>query len=204
MKKILIGLAIASTIATVGCAAKSGNVPVEASACYDGAPSWVLMGGAEGGISAVGSAPLSAAGINHARTEALANARTEIARQMGLKVSNMVKNFVQTTGVGDQQTVDKVSSSITRQLTNQTVTGSKQVDAWVPKNSECKEIFVLVAVDANSFQKELKAQAISSFQNEQAIWQQIQAKNAMDEMDKAIQDTMNASNKEIQQNLNAN
>ena len=202
MKKILLGLAIASTMATFGCAAKGGIEPVQAQACYEGAPNWVIMGQAEGGVSAMGSAPLSAAGINHSRTEALANARTEIARQMGLKVSNMVKTFTQTTGIGDAQTVDKVTSDITRQLTNQTITGSKQVDAWIPKNKECQEIFVLVAVDAAAFEKELKAQATTSFKNEQALWQQIQAKNAMEEMDKAIKDTMNSTNKELEEKLN--
>lgn len=177
---------------------KSSVAQQEASkynACLENAPAWVLAGGAEGGISAVGSAKIGAAGLSFARTEALANGRDELARILGLKVNNMLKNFTQTTGIGDSQTVDKVSASVSKQLTSQTISGSRQKDQWL--SSKCGELFVLVVTDSQNVEKELKNQAISSYRNEQAIWQQMQAKNAIDEMDQAIKETMATPNNQL-------
>ena len=143
------------------------------------------MGGAEGGLSAVGSAQIGNAGLSFARTEALANGRDEIARMLQLKVSNMVKNFTQTTGIGDAQTVDKVSANVSRQLANQTLTGSKAKQTWI--SSECNELFILVVAD----------QITSSYRNEQALWQQIQAKNALKEMDEQIEKVMKTPNNQL-------
>lgn len=196
MKKLLLIVLVISAFAVAGCSSKQQAVTgAQFNKCYKDAPSWVIMGGAEGGISAVGSAQIGNAGLQFARTEALANGRDEIARMLQLKVSNMVKNFTQTTGIGDDQTVDKVSANVSRQLANQTLTGSKAKETWI--SSECNELFILVVADAPSMEKDIKAQITSSYRNEQAIWQQIQAKNALKEMDEQIEKVMNTPNNEL-------
>ena len=196
MKKFLLIVLVISAFAVAGCSSKQQAVTgAQFNKCYKDAPSWVIMGGAEGGISAVGSAQIGNAGLQFARTEALANGRDEIARMLQLKVSNMVKNFTQTTGIGDDQTVDKVAANVSRQLANQTLTGSKAKETWI--SSECNELFILVVADAPSMEKDIKAQITSSYRNEQAIWQQIQAKNALKEMDEQIEKVMNTPNNEL-------
>lgn len=195
MKKIVFAMMVISLFALAGCGGKTAPV-ANLNKCYNGAPAWVISGGAEGGLSAVGSAQVGNAGISFARTEALANGRDELARMLQLKVTNMVKNFTQATGVGDAQTVDKVSANVSRQLANQTISGSRQQESWF--SQECNELFILVVADAANFEKEMKAQAVSSFRNEQAIWQQIQAKNALKEMDQAIKDAMNLPNNQLE------
>ena len=57
-------------------------------------------------FSAVGSAHIGKGGIQFARTEALANARSELARQVSVKVRGLVNTFAQQTGIGDDQTLD--------------------------------------------------------------------------------------------------
>lgn len=197
MKKfLLIVLVITALLAVAGCSSKNTAVSAaQYNKCYKDAPSWVLMGGAEGGLSAVGSAQIGNAGLSFARTEAMANGRDEIARILQLKVSNMVKNFTQTTGIGDAQTVDKVSANVSRQLANQTLTGSKAKQTWI--SSECNELFILVVADAPAMEEDIKAQITSSYRNEQALWQQIQAKNALKEMDEQIEKVMNTPNNQL-------
>ena len=196
MKKTLLLVLVVAVFTLAGCTSKGSNIsPAAMSKCFEGAPSWVVNGGAEGGLSAIGSAQLGNAGLSFARTEAIANGRDELARILEVKVSNMMKNFNQATGIGKEQTVDKVTSTVSRQLANQTITGSKLKSQWI--SAECGEIYVLVVADAPGIKEDIKNQITSSFRNEQALWQQIQAKNALEEMDKEIDKVMNTPNNQL-------
>ncbi len=189
MKKMLVSVVmlVGCAVALAGCGgsktAKIDNKEIANE--FANAPSWVLDGGGtmEGGVAAVGSAAIGKAGMNFARTEALANGRDELARQVSLKVKNMVKNFTQTTGIGDSETVDKVSSQVSKQVANQTINGSRQKDSWISPSSN---LYVLVAVDSSIAKQAIKNAVQTSLKNEQALWQQFQAKKAYDELDKEI------------------
>jgi hypothetical protein len=96
----------------------------------------------------------------------------------------MVKNFTQATGVGDDQTVDKVSAQVSKQIANETLNGSRQKDIWM---SPCNELYVLVVLDPATVQEYAKQAVQSSYKNDQALWQQFQAKKAYEELDQEIQ-----------------
>ncbi|MBW1895125.1 MAG: LPP20 family lipoprotein [Deltaproteobacteria bacterium] len=164
-----------------GCASTPSTVDE-----YEDAPSWVLDGGSsvEEGSAAVGSAKISKAGMNFTRTEALAYARDELAKQLGVKVKNMVKNFTQSTGIGDDETVDKVSSQVSTQVTKETISGSRQKDIWI---SPSKDLYVLVYIDSETLKASVKNSVQTSMKNEAALWQQFQAKKAYDDLDKEIE-----------------
>lgn len=153
---------------------------------FEDAPSWVLDGGSsiDEGAAAVGSAKISKAGMNFTRTEALAYGRDELARQLGVKVKNMVKNFSQTTGIGDDETVDKVSSQVSTQVTKETISGSRQKEMWI---SPSKDLYVLVFIDNETLKTAVKNSVQTSMKNEAALWQQFQAKKAYDDLDKEIE-----------------
>jgi ribosomal protein S20 len=167
-----------------GCASTPSGIP-EVDDLED-APSWVLDGGSseDDGAAAVGSAKIGRAGMNFARTEAMAYARDELARQLGLKVKNMVKNFAQTTGIGDKETVDKVSSQVSKQVTNETLSGSKQKEMWI---SPGNDLYLLVSIDGDSLRNSVKNSVRTSLKNQEALWQQFQAKKANEELDKEIE-----------------
>ena len=187
MKKVLLLMVILSVTA-VGCGTKTSSVAENApdlAACVAGAPEWVMAGEAEGGISAVGDAKIGKAGLGFARTEALAKARDELARTLSIKVNNMVKNFTQTTGIGDEETVDKVAASVSKQVASQVISGSKQVGSWV---SPCNDLYILVAVDAQMAQEAITAQSVSSFKNDKALWQQYIAEKGQEELDEAVKE----------------
>ncbi len=61
-----------------------------------------------------------------------------------VKVKTMMKDFTQVTGVGDAETVDKVTSSVSKQVSSQVLKGTMQKDAWF---SPCSELYVLVVLD---------------------------------------------------------
>jgi folate-binding Fe-S cluster repair protein YgfZ len=184
MKKVLYA-AMVLTILTFfagGCAKKAPE-PLEHS-CLEGAPSWVIDPSMEGGLSGLGSAKIGKAGIQFARTEAISVARDEIARTMEVKVKNMFKNFTQVTGVGDDETVDRVAVNVSKQVANQTLSGSMAKEAWI---SPCNEYYTLVVLDPASVQAAVKENVLSSLKNEKALWQQFQAKKAHDELEEEIE-----------------
>ncbi len=186
MKKILIGsVGLACSVLLFSCGEKKqAKTGFEENPCFKGAPSWVLSPESAGSkLVAVGSAKLSKAGMQFTRTEALANARDELARMIELRVKNMVKNFMQVTGVGDAETVDRVSVQVSKQVAYQTIRGSRQQAIWM---SPCNELYVLVGVDPKTVKDFIKSQVETSFKKEQALWQMYQAKKAYQELDKEI------------------
>ncbi|RLJ70626.1 LPP20 lipoprotein [Hydrogenivirga caldilitoris] len=180
----LAGLVSVALISSCG-GKKEVATGFEGDPCLKDAPAWVLNPQVEGSkVAAVGSAKIGKAGLQFARTEALANARDELARMIEIRVKNMVKNFMQVTGVGDAETVDRVSVQVSKQVAYQTIRGSKQVAIW---QSPCAELFVLVGVDPQMVKDFIKTQVETSLRNEQALWQLYQAKKAHEELDKEIE-----------------
>jgi len=187
MKKLLIaGLGLSIALFT-GC---GNNQPQpEAPQCQiegQTAPQWVCDGGAsmEGGIFAVGSAQKSPLGIGFQRQEAMANARDALARQLEVKVKNMFKSYMSSTGTGDNQTAERVATSVSKQLSKQVLRGSKLLKTWMSKNGT---MYVLVGMtDTNKLKAELKKAAKTTFKNDEALWQEFKAKKAQQELDAAI------------------
>ena len=185
MKKlfVLAVLAALAAFVVVGCSGKGGDAPKVTNTCLTGAPNWVIMGGAEGGFTSVGSAKMSPAGMSFTRTAAMGNARDEMARSISVKVNNMLKDFTQVTGIGDDSVVDKVTSSVSQQVASQTLQGTVQKDVW---QSPCDELYVLIASDPSVVQAAVKQSVNSSYKNENALWQQFQAQKAQDDLAAAI------------------
>lgn len=188
MLKTLFTLSIATAVmlGVTGCSSKGealSQAPKEIKNELSDAPKWVLSQENEKGINTAGSAKIGKAGMQFAITEAEANARDQMARQMQVKVANMVKNFTQQTGVGDGQTVDKVVSSVSKQVTQQELIGTQRKDMWV---SPSGELWVLMSMSDQSVLA-VKNAVKSSFNNDDALHQQLQAKQAQDELDKELE-----------------
>ncbi len=179
MKKTLIFMAVLA----IGCVMFVGCKSAETKTSK--LPSWVLVP-PEGGISASGSAKIGPAGLQLAKTEATANARDEIARSLNVRVKNMLKNFTETTGVGDDQTVDKVFTNVSKQVAKVDLSGS------IVKKAEVidETIYILVAVQpevVSQVAAAMKQAAATSFKNDKALWQKFQAKKGHEELEKEIE-----------------
>ena len=123
-------------------------------------------------------------GISFQRQEAVAAARDDLARQIGIKVKNMFKQFQATTGIGDAQTAEKATENVSKQVASQTLAGSKVVKTW---RSPSGTLFVLVGMpDPNAVKTAVKQAVKTSLHNDQALWQKYLAKKADKELDEAV------------------
>ena len=144
------------------------------------APLWVCDAPVEGvAVGATGSAAKSAAGIDFMKQQAATSARVRLAQQMKVHVANSIKQYAETTGVGDSETVDKVNTATTKQITDETLVGTKIFrSAQAPDGA----MYVLVGIDEAAAQKLTEVALRSSMNNEKALWQKFQAGKAQDEL----------------------
>jgi len=148
------------------------------------APQWTCMpdSSVEGAITDLGSAPYSKLGAGFTRREALANARSSLAQQVESLVKDKVETFTRSTGVGTREVADKVSTQVSKQTAKVSLKGSKQINFW--QHPQTKTMFVLVGINENAMNEEVKNNVKSSYKNDEALWQQFQAKNALESLDK--------------------
>jgi hypothetical protein len=199
LKSGLIALSSATLIALSGCGGSSApaaatpvaSAPaVDPNVCMEGtipAPDWMCDPFVDGGLAAVGSAPVNPLGKSFQQTEAMANARDALARELGTKVKNMFKQFAQSTGVGENQSVEKVATNVSKQISSQNIEGARQRGRWI--NPEDKTLYIHVVMDPTyvaSFKEEAKKVVKTSLKNDEALYQQFLAKRAMDELDAEI------------------
>jgi hypothetical protein len=178
-------LSLALVLALAGCGKtmkKIDNDRLEEE--YQHAPDWVLAQVDAETFSAVGSAHIGKGGIQFARTEALANARSELARQVSVKVRGLVNTFAQQTGIGDDQTLDAFSKQVSKLVTDETLAGSREKDTWISPSSD---IYVLAVLEPAVVQETVRRQVISGYQQDSARWQEFKARNGNEELDAEIE-----------------
>ena len=148
------------------------------------APGWVCDEPVEVvEVSAVGAAEKSAAGHSFMKNMASTDARVQLAQAMKVHVQNMVKQYAETTGAASTETVDKVNTSVTKQITDQTLVGTKVFKTRVSPNGT---LYVLLGMDANATATATQEALKTSMNNDQALWQQFKAKKGQDELAAAI------------------
>lgn len=180
-------LAFSLSACSSGAKAKIDNDALEKT--YKNAPAWVLSGSEEDLFSAVGSAPIGKGGMQFARTEAMGYGRTELARQVAVKVKSLVNNFSQQVGIGEEQTLDAFSKQVAKLVTDETLAGSRQKDIWISPSSE---VFVLMVLDKEAVESSVRRQVVNSYRQNSSQWQEFQAKNANETLDKEIEATFSA------------
>lgn len=182
----LRSLLVASTATLlVACGtAQPVQQPVASCVFADGsnqpAPEWVCGAPvADVDLSAVGYADKSGAGANFMKQMAATAARVELAQTMKVEVQNMIKQYSETTGAGDSETVDQVNTSVTKQITKETLVGSR-IFRQMP--TPTGGIVVLVGLSPETVNQLAENALKTSMQNERALWQKFQAGKAQDEL----------------------
>ena len=186
MIKMISSIALASLVAITisGCgSSKPASQETDFRCRQEGvlAPKWTCVPMAEGAYAGVGIAQKSAAGMGHMRRVALANGRSDLAQQIKSQVKDKVETFTRTTGVGDKETVDQVNTSVSKQIAQVNLQGSKGVDTW---NAPSGALYMLVTIPAADVNSEVKKAVKTSYKNDEALWQQFQAKQALEGLDK--------------------
>jgi len=183
---LVIALAVL-LLTAVGCGRSIKQIDNEAMEKeFEHAPEWVLSGSPEDAFAAVGSAHVGKGGMQFARTEAMSHGRSELARQVEVKVKGLVNNFSQQIGVGNDQTLDAFSKQVSKLVTDETLSGSRQKDLWISPSSD---VYVLMVLDEADVQASIKRQVIHSYQKDSARWQAFQAANGNEELDREIKES---------------
>lgn len=144
------------------------------------APGWVCdepVPGVE--VSAVGVAEKSAAGHSFMKNMAATDARVQLAQSMKVHVQNMVKQYAETTGAADSETVDKVNTSVTKQITDESLVGTK---IFKTRTSPNGALYVLLGMDASVAAAATENALKTSMNNDKAQWQQFKAQKGQDEL----------------------
>ena len=148
------------------------------------APGWICDEPVEGvEVSAVGVAEKSAAGHSFMKNMAATDARVQLAQSMKVHVQNMVKQYAETTGAADSETVDKVNTSVTKQITDETLVGTK---IFKTRTSPNGALYVLLGMDPAMASTATQNALKTSMNNDNALWQQFKAKKGQDELAAAI------------------
>jgi hypothetical protein len=150
------------------------------------APNWVITEQcpeefADNVICSVGVAE-ETRNISLARTTAQTRGRTTISQILESRVENMVEDYQATVtdfsgAASDEQAVDV----LTRQLTDTTISGVQQVDAWI---SPAGRYFVLMALDSEEFAGIVEGMEQLNEQVRQAITQR--AREGFGRMDEQL------------------
>jgi len=150
----------------------------------DAAPGWICDEPVEGvEVSAVGVAEKSAAGHSFMKNMAATDARVQLAQAMKVHVQNMVKQYAETTGAADSETVDKVNTSVTKQITDETLVGTK---IYKTRTSPNGALYVLLGMDPSTAAQATQDALTTSMGNDKALWQQFKAQKGQDELAASI------------------
>ncbi|MFW2371919.1 MAG: LPP20 family lipoprotein [Gammaproteobacteria bacterium] len=173
---------VAMTAVLTGCGGKKEQVAdcVFPDGPGTAAPGWICDEPVEGvEISAVGSADKSRAGHDFMKQMAATSARVQLAQRMKVTVQNMIKQYVETTGAADDETVDKALTSVTKQITNETLVGTR---IYRTRTSPNGTLYVLLGMDEDSVSQAAENAIKTSMKNERALWQQFKAQKGQDEL----------------------
>jgi hypothetical protein len=141
---IVVVLAIIIGCATVPKVKKPDWV-IKGSGAFPGEPATKIYG-----VGVAGTDPNKAVQIEQAR----ARARAELAASITTTVQRLVKDFMETHkdwfNLEDTAGSDEFFSYISKQVTDQTLVGSRQVDSW--EDPKTGDLYMLYVVDMdNSF-----------------------------------------------------
>jgi len=187
MLKTIVSLAavglVASVITGCGAAPEPKKEEPDFRCKQEGAlaPKWTCVPMVEGAYAGVGIAQKSSAGMGFMRRVALANGRSDLAQQIESQVKDKMETFTRSTGIGAGESVDKVATSVSKQVAKVNLKGSKAVDSWQAPSGA---LYLLVTVPEKAVNETAKELVKTSFKNDQALWQQFQSKNALESLDK--------------------
>ena len=175
MKK-LITLAIIGLI-LMGCAGPKRSGSTEESPMRD-VPSWFLIvPEAEDAIYGIGSAKKQNPSL--AKKAATARARDEIAQSVKTKVSNMMKDFMQESGVGDNAQALEFTESVSKQVSSVSLAGSKIKEVYPAKDGT---IYVLVEYPLNG----VRDSALQEARKREALYNEFKAQKGFEDLEEAI------------------
>lgn len=174
---VVIALFIGMSFIFQGCASsRSGST--EESAMKD-VPEWFLTPPeAEDALYGIGSAKKQNPSL--ARKAAIARARDEIASTVNTKVQSMLKDFMQESGVGENAQALEFTQSVSKQVTDVSLRGSKVKEVYPAKDGT---FYALVEYPLQS----LRESTLEEAKKQEALYNEFKAKQGFESLEKEIQ-----------------
>ncbi len=190
MNKLISAISLTVVAFTLAACSSTGKRGEELACFYPDAlsvqaPGWVCEQPVDGvQVSAVGSYRATKAGVQFQKNQAVAAARNQLAANMRIHVRQLIKNYTAVTGMGEAETVDAVSSDVSKQITKETLYGSKLYQYVV--NPETGTMYAVVGVDPANTLRNAQTALQTSYKNNQAMWQRFLADKEHNSLDEEI------------------
>ncbi len=171
-------LAMTLVLILTGCGgSKSGSGSTEAGS-FSGAPKWFMNPPKSGEvIYAVGAAKKQNPSL--ALNAATQRARDEIARSVNVKVQNMMKDFMQESGAGDNAQALEFTESVSKQVADVSLSGSVRAKTATGKDGT---IYVLVEYSLDG----ARQAALAEVKKQEALYNEFKAEQSFDDLEEAI------------------
>jgi hypothetical protein len=188
----MVALALIST----GCTSKQEAIALkkvetlDANNALNDLPMWYQNPNELGDkYAATGSAKVNKADdMEFQRVQAMAIARAELSRQTKTAVQDMYKRASQELGIGEDAVMDHAAQYATIQISKSVIEGSKQKRLY--KDRTTGTLYVLMVTDETLVKAAVKSAVRSSFNNNDARWQQFQATQTWKELDSASETSL--------------
>lgn len=158
-------------------------------------PQWVLNPVIEDGLAASDCVKFSG-NFSTDRKMATANARVALAQQISIKVKALDKTYTNRTDSNEDTTVGSTFSSVSKQITDQKLAGSRLIKSDVVKILGKEQFCAMVTLSPNST-KDLFDSIVSESgkkvnpQDEKFLYQEFKAFKAESELEKEIEKLSN-------------
>ncbi len=155
-----------------------------------GIPEWVAQPRVEGGI-AVTECVLASGDFSLDRKEATANARQSLAQEIETRVQSMEKTYQNKIRAKDKTSIGSNFESVSRQLTEQTLQGSRATNYGYEMIEGKKHFCVMLVLGGKETEELFKALMEQSNRNISArdqdiLYQEFRAERAQKEMEEAL------------------
>jgi len=179
MKKIITILSI-GLIAIQFTACSSKNISGQE---FNNAPEWVKVPRVEGYITSLGIAPPNKGDdIALQRSEAMAVARDDIARQIETKIGSFVDKFAETTGIKEKQSFARVVKSKIRNVTKMKLRGARTRKSWM---GESAKLYLLMTLETKEVLNMLK-QSVGNLKDKNTQYQRFLSEKNLEELEKEL------------------
>ncbi len=193
MKKMLLALALMSAALTlIGCGS-SPSMPGDGNKKSElgNLPQWMRPCTVEDGLASCQCAPMVASDYSIAKSQAVAQARAELASLLKVKVTRMVKNYQRKVTTAEGSSLGGTFEDVTKQITSESLVGSmvRQEDLveFVGKAQVCVQLVQLnkAAFEAvANLAREQGAQIDPT--SEAALYEEFRATKAQDELEEEL------------------
>lgn len=168
-----------------GCAGNAPKAPNNSA----GLPDWVMAPEIEGGIAATSCTP-DTKNLNLNRSQAMANARANLAKEIGIKVQAMDKEYQRSANVDGQIETGGTFESVSKQVADQYLNGTRAAKTdYVDINGQ-RNLCVMVVLQPDAtkglFEKILQqSNRKLSPAKEDVLYEEFRAAKAQDELSEA-------------------